>query len=137
MGESHAGGTLGDWAVTNTYYADLRRTRLRATLAGRAQVTQDYGYDAAGRLQSATSGSFSAEYAYHANSPLVSTVSPRYHGHNRLVTTKQYDFINRLSSIGNGAGAGMACGRAGAVRSQHPGQGQLSIVRTDLFTTPL
>ena len=44
-----------------------------------------------------------AEYGYHANSPLVSTISHRYAGNNRMVTTKQYDLINRLTSIANGA----------------------------------
>ena len=42
-------------------------------------------------------------YGYHANSPLVSTISHRYAGNNRMVTTKQYDLINRLTSIANGA----------------------------------
>ena len=74
-----------------------------ATLSGVAQFTQGYGYDTAGRVQSATSGSFSAEYGYHANSPLVSTISHRYAGNNRMVTSKQYDLINRLTSIANGA----------------------------------
>jgi len=40
----------------------------------------------------------------HANSPLVSTVSQRYAGHNRMITTKHYDFINRLSRMANGPG---------------------------------
>ena len=31
-------------------------------------------------------------------------MSQRYAGNNRLVTTKQYDAINRLSSLANGAG---------------------------------
>jgi RHS repeat-associated protein len=103
LGESHAGGTLGGWAVTNTFDGNLRRATVAGTLSGVAQFTQGYGYDTAGRLQAATSGSFAAEYGYHANSPLVSTVSHRYGGNNRMVTTKQYDFINRLSSIANGA----------------------------------
>lgn len=42
-------------------------------------------------------------YGYHANSPLVNTISHRYGGNDRMVTTKQYDLINRLSSIANGS----------------------------------
>jgi YD repeat-containing protein len=114
LGESHVGGTLGGWAVTNTFDGNLRRATVAATLSGAAQFTQGYGYDTAGRLQSATSGSFSAEYGYHANSPLVSTVSHRYGGNNRMVTTKQYDLINRLSSIANGSGDSHAYGYNGA-----------------------
>jgi YD repeat-containing protein len=114
LGESHAGGTLGGWAVTNTFDGNLRRSTVAATLSGAAQFTQGFGYDTAGRLQTATSGNFSAEYGYHANSPLVSTVSHRYGGNNRMVTTKQYDFINRLSSIANGSGDSHAYGYNGA-----------------------
>lgn len=116
------------WAVTNTFNADLRRTSLRATLSGVAQVTQNYGYDAAGRLQSATSGSFSAEYGYRVNSPLVGTVSHRYGGHNRMVMTKEYDLIKRLGSIANAPAGGFADSYAYGYNSANQ---RTNVVRAD------
>jgi len=44
-------------------------------------------------------GTNSATYSYLANSPLVSQIDFSQSGTNRMKTFKQYDFLNRLTSI--------------------------------------
>ena len=44
-------------------------------------------------------GTASATYSYLANSPLVQQIAFANSGAQRMVTTKQYDFLNRLTSI--------------------------------------
>ena len=57
------------------------------------------GYDGASRLTSVTNGAYNALYSYVANSPLVSEILFRSNSTVRMTTTKQYDFLNRLSAI--------------------------------------
>src|SRR5271168_4495707 len=56
-------------------------------------------YDAASRLSSVSDGTRFATYSYLANSPLVSQIAFTNSGTWRMTTTKQYDFLNRLTSI--------------------------------------
>src|SRR5205814_116371 len=51
------------------------------------------------RLQSVHSGDESAIYSYLENSPLVRQILFNHSNAQRMVTTKQYDYLNRLSSI--------------------------------------
>lgn len=75
---------------------NLRWATVAATLSGAAQLTQSYGYDSVGRLQTASSESFSAEYVHHANSSLASTASHRYVGNYRMATTEQYSKLSKV-----------------------------------------
>jgi RHS repeat-associated protein len=86
--------------ITNAYDAFLRRSILAfSTNSGSPALTNIYGYDAASRLSSVSDGTYSATYAYLANSPLVSTVTFKQNSTARMTTTKTYDFLNRLFSI--------------------------------------
>jgi RHS repeat-associated protein len=58
-----------------------------------------YGYDNASRLASASDGTNSAAYTYLANSSLVGQIVYQQNGSTRMTTTKQYDHLNRLTSI--------------------------------------
>ena len=60
-----------------------------------------YGYDSAGRFQSITNGTSSFIYSYVANSPLVGQITFNSAGATRMTTTKNFDFLNRLSNIGS------------------------------------
>ena len=58
-----------------------------------------YGYDNASRLSSVSDGTNSAAYSYLANSPLVGQIVFAHSGTTKMTTSKQYDYLNRLSSI--------------------------------------
>jgi RHS repeat-associated protein len=71
--------------------------RLNAlSVAGQALA---YGYDAASRLQTVTTGAHTANYAYLPDSTLVSTLTFKNGGVTRLTTTMAYDKLNRLSAV--------------------------------------
>lgn len=46
-----------------------------------------------------TNGNCSASYSYLANSPLVEQISWKDTGTTRIITTKSYDSLNRLTAI--------------------------------------
>lgn len=99
LAENHTAGILSGLSVTNGYDAYLRRTRLYANTA--TAFTSLYGYDTASRLTGVTNGAFSAGYTYLANSPLLNQVTFKQSGTTRMTTTRQWDFLNRLGSIGS------------------------------------
>ncbi|HEX3718794.1 MAG TPA: type IV secretion protein Rhs, partial [Verrucomicrobiae bacterium] len=98
LSESYSGGVLGGLSVTNGYDTLLRRTNLTALHSGVLARTL-YGYDNASRLASVTDGTNSAAYAYLANSSLVGQITFAPSSTTRMTTAKQYDYLNRLSSI--------------------------------------
>ena len=74
-------------------------------------AAKPYGYDAASRLvlvsNVQSSIPFSATYSYLANSSLVGQIAFKHGGATAMTTTKQYDYLNRLTSIASTpAGAG-------------------------------
>jgi RHS repeat-associated protein len=97
LSESFTGGPLDGLAVTNDFDAFLRRTALAVDT--QPTTLTRYGYDAAGRLVGVTNGNYSAAYEYLASASLVGTVSFRENATLRMTTTRQYDFLNRLTSI--------------------------------------
>jgi len=97
LSESFSGGTLNGLAVTNGYDSLLRRSAVG--LNTQPSTLTQFGYDGASRLQNVTNGSARATYSYLANSPLVENIVFRQNGTTRMTTTKQYDFVNRLTSI--------------------------------------
>jgi YD repeat-containing protein len=101
LSESYSGGTLGGLKVTNQFDTDLRRTNT-ALLNGSTTLCQAiYGYDNASRLSTVSDGINNAAYSYLANSSLVGQIVFNSNTVARMTTIKQYDYLNRLSSIGS------------------------------------
>lgn len=99
--EAHEAGTLNGLTVTTGYDDYLRRSSLAVNTQPSA-VTATHGYNAAGQLQTVTdANNNSAAYSYLANSPLVEQIVFKRNGAPVMTTTKQFDFLNRLSSIGS------------------------------------
>ncbi len=113
--ESWSGGTLAGLAITNGYDAYLRRINLSILNSPSSILASTaYGYDPASRLSSVTaldsglSPLGSATYTYLANSPLVSQITFKSNSVTRMTTSKQYDHLNRLTSISSVGGASSA-----------------------------
>ncbi|HEV2208262.1 MAG TPA: RHS repeat-associated core domain-containing protein [Verrucomicrobiae bacterium] len=109
LSETNVSGTLAGLSVTNGYDQYLRRTQL-AVLNGPSPLVQEaYAYDSASRLQTATDNTsatpYSAAYSYLANSPLVSQITFANNGSTRMTSTKQYDYLNRLTQISSAPSA--------------------------------
>jgi len=62
--ESYTGGTLGGLSVERHYDAYLRLQDVMAKQGSTSLQDATYGYDAAGRVQSLTDGSYIANYTY-------------------------------------------------------------------------
>jgi len=96
--ESYSGGVLSGLSVTNGYDKYLRRTNLTALSSSLLSRTL-YGYDTASRLQTVNDGNNDvATYSYLANSPLVGQIAFA-NGTTSMTTSKQYDYLNRLTQI--------------------------------------
>ncbi len=89
--------TINGIMITNIYDAVLRRRSV--ALTEQASTLVSYGYDPASRLGSVTNGSYTSTYAYHIDSPLVSSITFKDGSATRLATAKSYDNLNRLTSI--------------------------------------
>jgi RHS repeat-associated protein len=98
LSESYSGGPLANLAITSTYDSYLRRTSVSLNTQPSA-IGFTNTFDAASRLQSVSDGTRSATYSYLANSLLVSQIAFTNAGSLRMVTTKSYDFLNRLTQI--------------------------------------
>ena len=103
LSDAYSGGTLAGLSVTNGYDQYLRRTSLWLGNQPSTLQSINYGYDNASRLQTVTDNSAgtadSATYSYLANSPLVSQIVFKQSTTTRMTTTKQYDYLNRLTAI--------------------------------------
>jgi RHS repeat-associated protein len=97
--ESYSGSFLDGLSVANAYDQLLRRTNLSALNASTLLTLSTFSYDAASRLHAVSDGTNSATYAYLANSPLVSQIDFATNGTVVMSTVKQYDNLNRLTSI--------------------------------------
>lgn len=81
-------------------YDDLDRQAALSVTSPTGEVYHvTYGYDAASRLNTVTSGADVATYAYHPDSGLVNTLIQSHSNAVRLTTTKLYDKLGRLQSI--------------------------------------
>jgi YD repeat-containing protein len=99
LSESNSVGILNGLTVTNQYDQYLRRTNM-ALLNGSSTWCQSlYSYDNASRLASVSDGTNKAAYSYLANSSLVGQIVFASNTFTSMTTSKQYDFLNRLSSI--------------------------------------
>jgi RHS repeat-associated protein len=105
--ETNTVGILAGLAVTNGYDSNIRRVDMAALGSGVLSHTT-YGYDYASRLSMASDGTNIVTYSYIANSPLVSQITFKSNNVIRMTTTKQYDFLNRLTQISNAPTASAA-----------------------------
>jgi RHS repeat-associated protein len=109
--ENYSGGILDGLSMNGTFDANLRRTTVEAKQGTTSLQSAGYAFDYAGRLGTVTdnsASSYTANYAYHANSMLVSNIAFKQSTSVRLSTTKSYDLLNRLtsiSSVASGTGA--------------------------------
>jgi RHS repeat-associated protein len=91
--------------TTNGYDSLLRRGNLSVLNAASGLLTSTaYGNDSASRLLTVTSGNNTATYSYLANSPWVGQIAFANNGTVTMTTTKQYDYLNRLTGIQSGTG---------------------------------
>ena len=106
-GESWSGGTLNTWNVNPVYDPKLRRSQLRVNKVAALQVQHDYVYDNASRVQQMYQGSYSANYAYEANSSLIDKVDYKFSSTTRLTADRTHDKLNRLTVMVNTPQSGL------------------------------
>jgi RHS repeat-associated protein len=97
--ESFTAGPLNGVAITNIHDQFLRRTNITAHYISTRLLQHSYAYDNASRLALVSDGTNSGTYAYLDDSMLVETITFAQNGTNRMVTTKSYDYLNRLTNI--------------------------------------
>jgi YD repeat-containing protein len=78
---------------------NVRRSRLAAKQGGRTLACGTYGYDNAGQLWTVTDDTLNSTYSYLANSRLISQIMHRQSSRVRMTETRQYDLLNRLTSL--------------------------------------
>jgi RHS repeat-associated protein len=103
--EAYIAGLLNGVTVDRGYDS-LFRVSSVASLPSLPSV--NFSYDATSRMDTVTQGANSASYSYLPNSPLVSGLTFKQGATTRLVTSKAYDNLNRLSSVGNLPSVGAA-----------------------------
>jgi RHS repeat-associated protein len=99
LSESYSGGILNGVIVTNQFDSCLRRTNMTLMNGSTVLCQTTNGYDGASRLAVVSDGTNSAIYSYLANSSLVGQITFQQSGATRMTTSKQYDYLNRLTSI--------------------------------------
>jgi RHS repeat-associated protein len=91
-------GLLNGVTATNSFDTKLRKSGFAVTRSSSTLASYGWGYDGLSRLQTVTSGTNTATYAYHPNSALVHTITFAQGGTTGLTTTKEFDEFDRLSS---------------------------------------
>jgi len=90
-----SGGLLDQVSVTNGYDSLLRRNSLQSIRNTATLVSQSYSYDTSSRLQTVTSGTQTATYAYHPDSGLLNTTN--FTGGTQV--SRNYDSLGRIETI--------------------------------------
>lgn len=90
-----SGGILDLVQISTTYDPFLRRQFAQAARGGNVFVSQTYGYDAASRLETITSGGQTVTYGYHPDSGLLASTS--FTG--GTTVGRSYDALGRTQSI--------------------------------------
>ena len=78
---------------------NVRRTSLAAKQGGTTLARGTYGYDNAGRLLTVTDGTLNSTYSYLAKWRLIGQITHRQSSTVRMTETRQYDLLNRLTSL--------------------------------------
>ncbi len=93
--EQVTGGILDGVGIIVGYDGFLRRNSLQTSLGANTLSGQTYGYDPTSRLETITSGSQTATYAYYPNSGLLNTTT--FTGGTNIA--RSYDGFGRLQNI--------------------------------------
>jgi RHS repeat-associated protein len=101
VAETWTSGPLNGLTVSNTYDGLLRRSDLSSFNDVTLLTHVTYGFDVASRLLSVSDGTNNATYSYLANSHLMSNIVFQQNTTTRMTTTKSYDNLGRLTSIGS------------------------------------
>ncbi|PWU20969.1 MAG: hypothetical protein C5B50_02840 [Verrucomicrobia bacterium] len=97
--ESYTTGPLAGLSISNSLDSLLRRTNLVINQSGNPIIQQSSSFDAASRLKTTGDSTNTAAYSYLANSPLISQIFYTNNGSLRMVQTRQYDNLNRLTNL--------------------------------------
>jgi len=97
-------GLLAGFAVTRGFDS---MDRLGSLSLG-SGPSETYGYDAASRLQTVASGAAMATYTYLDKSNLIGNLMLKNAGATRLTTVRNFDNLNRLSSVTSTPSGGAA-----------------------------
>ena len=73
-----------------------------------SSFTASYGYDSASRLGTVSGNGATISYGYVANSPLIGNITAQQNGTTRLIVNRNYDHLNRLSSVSAAPGGARA-----------------------------
>jgi RHS repeat-associated protein len=101
--EGWTSGPLSGISVISGYDSLLHRSSVTLTTNQLPLTSATYGYDAASRLNAVTNGTYTASYVYLPNSPLVSNIVFKTGGATKMTTTRNWDNLNRLTSINSSA----------------------------------
>ncbi len=96
-GEAYTGGGLHGLTVSVGWDSLLRRTNVSVNTS--QPLHQGFAYDQASRLRLAWQGVASAHYQYLPHSSLVGTVTFQHQTTPRLTTLREFDALERLTSI--------------------------------------
>jgi RHS repeat-associated protein len=102
LSETFSGGALNGMVVTNVFDALGRRATNGVFYSGQWRAQSAYTYDNASRLATASLplANVSATYGRDiANSPLLSALTFREGGNTRLTVSRNYDLLDRLTSM--------------------------------------
>ncbi|PWU10508.1 MAG: hypothetical protein C5B50_25455 [Verrucomicrobia bacterium] len=99
ISEAYTTGPLAGLSVTNSLDPLLRRTNLALLSSNSKLLSSSFGFDAASRLKTVRDGTNTAAYSYLANSPLISQIFYTNNGSLRMIQTRQYDNLNRLTNL--------------------------------------
>ena len=97
LAERYTSGPLNGLGLTNRYDQYLRRTNLTLN-AQPSTLNHAWSFDSGGRMSEAWEGTNKATYSYLANSPLVDHITFQNNGTTRMVSTRQFDYLNRLTN---------------------------------------
>lgn len=97
-GETYTAGALAGMSTTRSYDGFLRRIGLTVHAPSKT-LSQTYGYDAGSRINSISSGNFTAAYSYVANTNRLNQTTLNQTGGATLTVSRSYEATNRLASI--------------------------------------
>ncbi len=103
--ETYTAGLMNGLSVERSFDSLLRRDGLTLKNGSTTLHGETWGYGEASRLDHIIAGTERVDYGYESNSSLVHTVTFKHNGSVVMTTTKNYDFVNRLTEIKSETGS--------------------------------